>query len=683
MKRIFTIILILLGFSGFGQDCPTITATTGTVSCTSPCTSLNAAVSMVRNTNTYTVNPMPYTPYSYTAGTGISTATDDIYSGIITMPFNFCFFGNSYNQLIIGSNGNICFNTALAGLFDPWSISGPLPGSSGNATYNSIFLWKDIYPPAGGGSIVYNVYGTAPCRKFVVSWNNLAMFIPPTCTNRATHQIVLHESSNIIDIYIGTNVPCLSWNSGRAITGIQSSTPGTFFFTAPGQNGTAFTATNQGWRFLPNGGVPTWTYTWIGPSGTVGSGPSVIVCPTTTTTYTVTATTTACAGVSLTTTTTVTSTIATVGISGDSTMCRGNSVVLTPTVVGGSWISSVPSVASVSSGIVTGVSSGTSVITYGLGPACQGTKTVTVNPTYDQSFSDHTCQGTPYLWIDTSILDNGPYTKRFLTVNGCDSSITLNLTVYPVPTIKIGLTKDYECLGDTVFLTWENPESGTTYWFQPPTIPTATEGGSYPISFSPEGTYQISGVAKTEWCQSDTVKKTLLVSGYPDAEIIPKDTSVCLGDEIVFEAKNPVQGNFYIWKPTQCFPHRTENVAVAIIDSSRWIGLMVANRYGCMSYDSMFVKGEDCCKFFIPSAFTPNGDGRNDFFKPIPTHIKIIDFKVYNRYGETVFQNSGTGQGWNGSHKGVPCDMGVYFWQAVYDCYGKSRMEKGDVTLVR
>jgi gliding motility-associated-like protein len=97
----------------------------------------------------------------------------------------------------------------------------------------------------------------------------------------------------------------------------------------------------------------------------------------------------------------------------------------------------------------------------------------------------------------------------------------------------------------------------------------------------------------------------------------------------------------------------------------------------------MFVKVEDCCDFFIPSAFTPNGDGKNDFFKPVAAHVKVTDFKVYNRYGETVFQSSGTSMGWNGIHRGIPCDMGVYFWQVVYDCYGKSRLEKGDVTLVR
>jgi len=684
MKKILTLLLVLLSFVRMsGQTCPTLTVSTGTVSCTTPCTSLNASASMVRNTNTYTVTPTPYAPYSYVAGTPIPTTTDDIYSGVITMPFSFCFFGNSYNQLIIGSNGNVSFNTALAGLFDPWSISGPLPGSSGNATYNSIFLWKDIYPPGGGGTIVYNTYGTAPCRKFVISYNNLPMFIPPTCTNRATHQIVLHESSNIIDIYIGDHTPCSSWNSGRAITGIQSPTPGTFFFTAPGQNGTAFTATNQGWRFSPNGGVVTWNYVWTGPTGTVGTGPNVIVCPTVTTTYTVSATTTSCAGVSLTETTTVTSTIATISVMGDSSICQNGSTVLTSPISGGTWVSSNPSVATVTSGNVTGVSPGTAVITYGLGPACQGTKTVTVNPVYDQSISDHICQGETYEWIDTTVDQAGSYTKRFSSVHGCDSIVTLNLTVYPIPTIKMWLDRDYMCLGDSVYLMWDTPDSGTTYIFQPSYIPTSTTSGSHPLTWNIDGIFTVSGFAQTAWCHSDTVRKTVLVSKFPTVKIDTIPDRICFGDEILFQPVEKCQECFYLWQPQAYFPIRTETNALGIIDSSRKVTLRVTNKWGCSATDSINVTGEDCCQFFLPNAFTPNGDGKNDLFKPVGGHIRIVDFKVYNRYGQLVHESFGLRDGWNGRFRGEEADMGTYYWQIQYECHGKVLFKKGDVTLVR
>lgn len=237
-------------------------------------------------TSTYSVSAIPYAPYSYTLGTaatvfgGSMLAYDDNYGDFVPIPFTFSFFGVCYNRLIIGTNGNLTFNTAMVNAYDPWPISGPLPGSNCNATFNAIMApWNDLYPP-NGGTINWAVYGTAPNRVLVVSWNAVHLFISGTCGGFTTEQACIYETSNIVEIYIGSRIPCPAWNNGFAVTGIENAA-GTLFYTPPGENGTTFTAANEGWRFTPTGASTGWTYTWYDSTRitVIGSADSVTICP--------------------------------------------------------------------------------------------------------------------------------------------------------------------------------------------------------------------------------------------------------------------------------------------------------------------------------------------------------------------------------------------------------------------
>jgi gliding motility-associated-like protein len=90
-------------------------------------------------------------------------------------------------------------------------------------------------------------------------------------------------------------------------------------------------------------------------------------------------------------------------------------------------------------------------------------------------------------------------------------------------------------------------------------------------------------------------------------------------------------------------------------------------------------------KVFVPSAFTPNGDGRNDQLRPIAVGITHIDyFRVYNRWGELVFSTTTNGKGWDGTVNGKPQQTNTYAWivQAI-DYTGKTFFQKGTVTLIR
>ena len=363
--------------------CPTLTAIYGfgdTSICAGSCVVLTSTDTTNRKSSTnYSVASIAYTPASYSAGTRV-TLGDDQYSDTISIPFTFNFYGVNYNKLLIGSNGNVSFDATLAGTVDPWSIAGPLPGSNDAATKNCIMSPKqDQLGGAGVGTFSYATYGSAPCRTFVISYDSITMF---SCTSLYTsQQIVLHEGSNAIDVFIRDKPICSGWNGGNAILGVEDAS-GSNFVTYPGFNGTNWTASNFGCRFTPSA-IPAWSFAWTDPGGSVvGSTSTLTVCPTATTLYHI-------AGYSSSGTDTVTvtdSVLVTVlpapaAIAGTMSVCVGSTTTLTDATPGGTWRSGSTSVGTinVSTGVFTGVSAGTSIITYTVG-CNMVTATVTVNP---------------------------------------------------------------------------------------------------------------------------------------------------------------------------------------------------------------------------------------------------------------------------------------------------------------
>jgi gliding motility-associated-like protein len=248
-----------------------VTAIDDVIICTPQQVSLSATVNGQLGTTAYTVGSFTYTPETY-AGAAV-TLSDDAISASLPIGFSFCFLGNTYTNFYIGSNGWVGFSAGQPTAFTSASI----PSAAANVPKNCIMgPWQDWLP---GSTIKYQTIGTAPNRKLVVSWDNSPMF---SCTaNLGKFQIVLHESSNIIENHL-TNKPTCAWAGGTATMGIHNAT-GTAAFVVPGRNSTNWTATNESWRYTPNGVV------WTTLGGTpVGTGLSINVTPQITTTYVVT-----------------------------------------------------------------------------------------------------------------------------------------------------------------------------------------------------------------------------------------------------------------------------------------------------------------------------------------------------------------------------------------------------------
>ncbi|HET6989800.1 MAG TPA: SprB repeat-containing protein, partial [Bacteroidia bacterium] len=496
----------------FGQAsaCPAVTIAPAGPICPGNCVNLTATVQGSVATTSYAVSTIPYSPYSYTVGTPVLVNIDDIWTPVISMPFCFQFFGTTYNQFVIGSNGLISFNLAYANAYCQWPIGAAIPSASD--PINSIMCpWHDIDPSIGATSdIRYQVYGTAPCRELVISWYNIPMFLTSCNSQLASQQIVLHETTNIIDMYITNKPLCTAWNGGAAIEGIQDATGTAAFFVAGRNYPTQWTATNDGKRFMPSG-VPQYTLNWTGPSGNLGSGNPITVCPVATSTYTCTVTNTTCSGnvvVSATQTVTVSSPF-TLAPSQTNVSCFGGcngTASVTPSVGGTYTYVWTPSVSATSS--ASGLCAGSYTVAATNTTGCTVTQTfvitappalvassggqtnITCNGSCNGSATVTITGGTPgytYSWAPSggtaiSVTGRcvGTYTCTITDSHGCTATQTFNITQPPALTATQSHT-NVSCFGGTNGTATVSPSGGTpgySYsWNSAPVQTTATATG--------------------------------------------------------------------------------------------------------------------------------------------------------------------------------------------------------------
>ncbi|WP_405296877.1 T9SS type B sorting domain-containing protein [Algibacter sp. Ld11] len=274
------------------------------------CFVLQANYTTIYETTSYEVNSIPFTNLSgLTNENSVTVSADDKWSSVLPLPFDFCFYNEGFNSFILGDNGLISFNTTLA-LADSPYFSGSLPNSS--MPTNAIFgAYHDLTnddnvfgctddpstPENECGEIKTYTTGTAPQRTFVISYENLNHF---NCENtRSTTQIVLYETSNIIDVYIKDKPINCETTSGayrkNALIGIQNE-DGTSTTTPTDRNSGIWNATNEAWRFSPNG-IPTTVVQWRDASNTlIATGDQITICPEESTSYTARVTYDMCIG---------------------------------------------------------------------------------------------------------------------------------------------------------------------------------------------------------------------------------------------------------------------------------------------------------------------------------------------------------------------------------------------------
>jgi uncharacterized protein (TIGR02145 family) len=255
---------------------------------------LSAVVTGIYGTESYSFEQFPYSPELYEGGTPVVMGDDAVYppgatSTGIDIGFPFCFLNNSVDHFWIGSNGWISF---LPGQPDAYVAAAlPNPGAPQQAIFAP---WQDWDPSKGPqhteGYIFYKTEGVAPDRKLIVYWKNCPLYQCNDSTG--SFQIVLHETTNIIDNHISLKSTCMTWppdGPNKATQGIQSSpdlvTGNLPFYIAFDRNQSSWhvwPGEEESTHFIPSG------ITWHEGSATgpiVGYGDKIFVTATVTTTY--------------------------------------------------------------------------------------------------------------------------------------------------------------------------------------------------------------------------------------------------------------------------------------------------------------------------------------------------------------------------------------------------------------
>lgn len=232
----------------------------------------------------YTVNPIGatasacfpvYIQPNDPTGDTTSLTLDDIYSDVINIGFPFPFYGTVFNNLIASSNGVVSFDVSKTGQFAHYgmlrdvnflSATAGVPEDLPSSLYDAALImgpYHDLnpeYPTSPTRIVQRKTIGTSPHRKWILSFYKMPLYFVTGGCNlliENTHQIVLYESTGIIEVLVFSSQPCLGWNDGRAMIGIQNFAKNQALMVngrRASDNPWGGPGMNEAYRFVPSAG---------------------------------------------------------------------------------------------------------------------------------------------------------------------------------------------------------------------------------------------------------------------------------------------------------------------------------------------------------------------------------------------------------------------------------------------
>ena len=250
----------------------------------------------------------------------------------------------------------------------------------------------------------------------------------------------------------------------------------------------------------------------------------------------------------------------------------------------------------------------------------------------------------------------GEYILTVLDSASCASADSIQINQLNKPKVEL-IYDTVNC--QNIFLKLEPQKDVQYIWFDNDT--------AYLKKISQKGSYSIE--ARNQFCSTfDTVKIQYLSK--PDFSL-GHDTELC--GNIVLSV---YETGKFIWNTGQV----TSSIRIDR-PGLYWLQVM---RNKCSFRDSIYLSPCEEVKYYIPNAFSPNGDVFNDVFKIEGEKIKWIEFTVFNTWGELIFNSNAEYAIWDGQYKGLTCPQGVYFFQAIIKGWnGQVVNEKGHFTLLR
>ena len=650
---------LLVSTSGWSQNPATVFAIPDRnieLPCGTTCTSITATVPNIKQTNNYIVNSMPYLPFDWTTAGGIDVRTltgttlfDDRWTSPINFPF--CFWGMTYGSLLIGTNSAITFDVTRSQTGSGYAINNPIP----NTAYAPAMIFGPYHDinidatPLPGSRIEYRIEGTAPNRRFIVSYNQVPYF-GSSCTNMwATHQMVLYEGTGVIEVYIKDKPACTAWNSGLTILGVQDHTQ-TQAVAVPGYNATVWGSNNMNvaYRFTPSGGVSRYKSAQLLLNGNVVATADTSslnspaghmeltfgnVCPNDANTmYVLRLTYGLCndpsQDVNFYDTIYVTKQTPTFTLTKVDADCAGNGSI-TASVTGGTgnFMFSLNGGAFQASNTFTGLSEGTYVVTTQNENNCSFSQSIVLDLNNNLTLS--------VLPQDTSLCEGAAFTP---IVTSAASSYV-----------------------------WSGPAEFSS------------GGVIAQPSISPRASGLVVVTAAEGPCVAeDTINVTVFAG--PQADAGP-DVSIVIGGSATLQAS--AAPGTYVWSPSSGLSATNILNPVASPGQTTTYTLTATTPEGCTSTDNVTVTVLDCVDPM--EAFTPNGDGMNDYWLVnMSACYRTAIVQVFNRYGTKVYESRNYANNWDGTWKGKPLPDGTYYYVITLDLVNGKRVQyKGNVTILR
>ena len=295
----------------------------------------------------------------------------------------------------------------------------------------------------------------------------------------------------------------------------------------------------------------------------------------------------------------------------------------------------------------------------------------------------------PAQFIDPTVQNPFAITNNALTnyqvraiIGGCSATKNIAVATVPYPLVNAG--EDFSvCYNTSGQL---NGFTDGSSWRWAPASSLNNPGLLNPIAYPARTTDYILTAFDTKGCPKpgrDTIRVILIPKLNVSAG---RDTAVIIGQPLQLLATGAIT---YKWSPSSnlsavnianpvaLFTNLSEDIRYKVVGFSR---------EGCRDSAYLNVKiFKTKPTIFVPTAFTPNNDGKNDLLLPIAVGIKNIEyFSIYNRWGQLVFSTRINGNGWDGKINGVPQATGTFVWVAkAVDYTGASYFEKGVSTLIR
>ena len=289
--------------------------------------------------------------------------------------------------------------------------------------------------------------------------------------------------------------------------------------------------------------------------------------------------------------------------------------------------------------------------------------------------------------------DTGTYKVRLIVFPGLYCADTANAIAVVYPFVRAGFSYSDSCSVQPLsFINTSSSTSGKitgVYWsaFKDTTLKLFSTDYNAVFRFSdaPQTYHIFLRVTNENGCvATDSQWVNIEKSPLPLAF---HDTLLSLGASLplsIDDGNSNFNGH-YLWSPSYGLdnPFSPNPVLYSTRDMTYFV--FVTNLYGCVMNDSFHVKYYKGPAIYVPNAFSPNGDGKNDLFKP--TYIGISNlkyFRVFTRNGQLVFETNQQLKGWDGKLRGYPAPEGAYIWEASgQDYQGKWQFQKGTVILVK